>query len=269
MKRPIPVLMYHHVNHHKGDIVTVTPEVFEGEMEYLSKKGYRTLKIDELFSYVKGESILHEKGVLITFDDGWLDNYIYAFPVLKKYKINAVIFLITERVEAASNIVRSQESGVRSNEIIIPSHNGCKRLIKDGRGDEVVLNWDIIKEMMGSGLVEFYSHTNSHARCDLLSEDELKEELMKSKEIIEEKLGSPCQYLCWPYGRYNDAALKIAKGIGYKGIFTTERGVVRAGSNPFAVKRIVVKDNVAWFKKRMVIYTNSFLSDIYLKIKKR
>ncbi|MBU4321267.1 MAG: polysaccharide deacetylase family protein [Nitrospinae bacterium] len=106
--RPIPVLMYHHINLHKWDMVTITPAVFEGQMEYLYKAGYRTLKIDELISYMSGGLALPQKAVVVTFDDGWLDNYIYAFPVLKKYKINAAVFLITNRVENASlqNIVK-------------------------------------------------------------------------------------------------------------------------------------------------------------------
>jgi peptidoglycan/xylan/chitin deacetylase (PgdA/CDA1 family) len=258
----IPVLMYHHINPHKGDMVTVTPDVFEGQMEYLHKSGYRTLKIDELMDFINGKLTIKEKSVVITFDDAWLDNYIYAFPIIKKYKINSTIFIITGRTERASENKTKHPASV-------PNHKESKLLIERKEDRRVVLDWNLINEMSDSALVEFYSHTKSHAKCNSLSENELLEELGESKKIIEEKLNKPCPYLCWPYGGYNDAALKIAKGIGYKGIFTTERGVVRAGSNPFAVKRIVVKDNVAWFKKRMVIYTNSLLSDIYLKIKKR
>ena len=102
--RPVPVLMYHHINHHKGDMVTITPEVFEDQMEYLYRAGYRTLKIAELIACINGGLTLTQKAVVVTFDDGWLDNYIYAFPTLKKYKINATVFLITDRVENASLI---------------------------------------------------------------------------------------------------------------------------------------------------------------------
>jgi peptidoglycan/xylan/chitin deacetylase (PgdA/CDA1 family) len=260
--------MYHHINPRKGDMVTVTPEVFEGQMEYLHRSGYRTLKIDELLNCISGKLTIKEKSVVVTFDDAWLDNYVYAYPVLKKYKINAAIFIITDRTDRASNI-ESRGSEVRWQETKIPTHTESKKLITDGQPNKVVINWDMAKEMSDSGLVEFYSHTKTHAKCDCLSESELWEELGGSKRIIEERLGKPCPYLCWPYGRYNDNAIKIAREIGYKAIFTTNHGVVKKYSDPFTIKRIVVKDNVAWFRKRMLIYTNSILSKIYLKIKKK
>ena len=84
--RPVPVLMYHHINPHKGDMVTITPEAFEGQMEYLYRAGYRTLKIAELIAYINGGLTLTQKAAVITFDDGWLDNYMYAFPILKNTK---------------------------------------------------------------------------------------------------------------------------------------------------------------------------------------
>lgn len=258
--RPIPVLTYHHINLHKGDMVTITPAVFEGQMEYLYKAGYRTLKIDELISYMSGGLALPQKAVVVTFDDGWLDNYLYAFPVLKKYKINATVFLITNRVENTS---------LKNSKLLIPTHKESKSLIEKGESYKVALNWGLIKEMLDSGLVEFYSHTKSHAKCSNLSEKELMEELKGSQQIIEKRLGSPCPYFCWPYGKYNDLALAVAREADYKAIFTTNHGVVEAGSDPFAINRIIVKDSIAWFKKRMLIYTNTILSRLYLKITKK
>ncbi|MDA8338473.1 MAG: polysaccharide deacetylase family protein [Nitrospiraceae bacterium] len=260
--RPIPVLMYHHINPHKGDMVTVRPEVFEGQMEYLHRAGYKTLKMDELLSYINGELKLQQKAAVVTFDDGWLDNYIYAFPVLKKYTINAAVFVITDRTERASE--NKTESPA-----IVPTHNESKLLIEKNEDYKVVLNWELIKEMSDSGIVEIYSHTKSHKKCNGLSKSELLEELSESKKTIEKRLGKPCPYLCWPYGKYNETALRIAQEAGYKAIFTTHHGIVKKDSDPFAIKRIVVKDSVAWLKKRMLIYTNPVLSEFYLKIKKK
>ena len=100
-------------------------------------------------------------------------------------------------------------------------------------------------------------------------EKELMEELKESREIIEKRLGSPCPYFCWPYGKYNDLAVNVAKKTEYKALFTTNHGVVETGSDPFAINRIIVKDSIVWFKKRMVVYTNTILSKLYLKIKKK
>jgi peptidoglycan/xylan/chitin deacetylase (PgdA/CDA1 family) len=254
--------MYHHVSPHRGDTVTVTPEVFEGQMHHLGEAGYRTLTAGELLSFVSGELTLQGKAVVITFDDGWLDNYLYAFPVLKKYQLNATVFLITDRTDMASGRTATLPDRV-------PTHNESKALIEQGEAYRVALNWKLVGEMEGSGLVKFYSHTRSHRKCDTLSEKELLRELEESKRIMEEKLGRPCPYLCWPYGRYDQHALNTAKDVGYRGLFTTEHGVVQAGSDPFAIKRIVVKDNTEWFRKRMCIYTNPVLSPLYLTLKKK
>ena len=260
--RPVPVLMYHHINPHRGDTVTVTPEVFESQLRYLRESGYRTLTAEELFSFMKGELKLRHKAVVITFDDGWLDNYLYALPVLKKYRLNATMFIITNRVEMASGNVVSLPAGV-------PTHNESKALLEKGDAYKVALSWELIEEMAAGGLVGFYSHTKSHRKCDRLSEQQLREELGESKETIEKRLGRTCPFLCWPYGKYNDSAVRLAGEAGYQALFTTDHGVVTAGSDPSAIKRIVVKDKSEWFRSRMFVYTNPVLSPLYLAVRKK
>lgn len=260
--RPVPVLMYHHINPHRGDTVTVTPEVFESQLRFLRDSGYRTLTAEELFSFMKGELKVKQKSVVITFDDGWLDNYLYAFPVLKKYRLNATIFIITNRIELASGNLVSVPDGV-------PTHNESKALLEKGEAYRVALNWRLIEEMAADGLVRFYSHTKSHSKCDRLPEQQLREELGGSKGIIERRLGRPCPFLCWPYGKYNNGAVRVAREAGYEAIFTTNHGVVTTGSDPSAIKRIVVKDSGEWFRRRMFVYTNPVLAPLYLAVKKR
>lgn len=260
--RPVPVLMYHHINNHKGDMITVTPEIFEKQMRYLHKSGYKTLTTWELLSYINGDLLLKEKAVLITFDDGWLDNYIYAYPILKKYGINAAIFIVANWIDEASEKKPSDHEH-------IPTHEESVLLIKQHQGSKVVLNWDLIREMENSGLVEFYSHTQNHLKCHHLSENDLVTELTVSKRAIEEKLGRKCDFLSWPMGRYNDLTVRIASEIGYKALFTTERGIVNEISDPFAIQRIAVKDSISWFKKSMTIYTNNVFSILYLSLKRK
>ncbi|MBF0557740.1 MAG: polysaccharide deacetylase family protein [Nitrospirae bacterium] len=260
--RPVPVLMYHHVNPHKGDMITISPEIFDGQMRYLAESGYRTLTLDELASYITGELILEQKAVAITFDDGWLDNYLFAWPVIEKYGIKAAVFVVTDWVEKASE-------GKSSIPEAVPTHSESKDLVAGGLCSQVILNWEIIAKMAGSGLVNFYSHSRSHPECDSLSPAALTDELAGSRSVIEERLKRPCPYLCWPKGKYSNLAVSAARDAGYKTLFTTKAGVVTAGSDPLAISRIVVKDSIPWFKKRLNIYTGPLLSKLYLLIKKK
>jgi len=253
--------MYHHVNTHRGDTVTVTPDVFEGQMEYLHNAGYRTLKISEMLDALEGRMSIEGKAVVVTFDDGWLDNYLFAYPIMRKYGINATIFVITDWIEKSSAAMLPVPDSV-------PSHRESKLLIREGQEYKVVLNWDLASEMSGSGLIDFYSHTKSHPNCSLLSQSDLAEELAGSKAIIQKRLKQPCLSLCWPKGKYNDAAVKAAKDMGYRALFTTTPGVVKEGSSVFAVNRIVVKNSVSWFKRRLLIYSNAVTSSAYLYWKK-
>ncbi len=259
---PVPVLAYHHVNKHRGDMVTVVPEVFERQMQYLDRAGYRTLKAGELLSFINGDLSLDEKAVMVTFDDGWLDNYVYAFPILKKYNINATIFIATDWIERASENTPDLN-------VSIPDHRESFSLIERGEGHKVLINWRLAREMSESGLVEFYSHTKSHRKCHNLSADKLEEELEGSKGVMEERLGRPCTALCWPFGRNNDLSVKIARDKGYGLLFTARHGIGEKGSDPYSVNRIAVKESAAWFRKSMIIYTNNVLSKIYLGLKKK
>ena len=261
----IPVLMYHHVNPHKGDMFTVTPEVFEGQMAYLAKAGYKALSLDELFAFIKGDLDLKQKAVVITFDDGWLDNFIYALPVLEKYKLRATMFIVTDWIEKSSE----KSNGIPA---FIPTNEESKALVRKGQAQKVVLTWELIGKMTASGLIDFFSHTKSHLNCNNSSEPDILEELQESRRVLEERLGRPCPYLCWPDGIYSDTAISIARKTGYKALFTIERGAVKAGSDPFAIKRNLVEDNVSRFRKRMVIYTHPVLFELhrlYLKVKGR
>lgn len=260
--RPVPVLMYHHVNPHRGDTVTVTPEVFDGQMRYLAEQGYRTLSLDELGAYLRGELALRERAVVVTFDDGWLDNYRYAFATLARYRIKATIFVVTGRTGQCG----CQEGAAAAE---IPSHGAAKRLIADGAAGKVVLGWELIEEMARSGLIEFHSHTVSHRKCGELAGEELRTEIEESKRVMEERLGRPCRFLCWPYGSFNAEGVALARQAGYEGVFTVRPDVVRPGTDPYAIPRIVVKDSVSWFKSRLQIYTSPLWAPLYLATRKK
>jgi len=243
-KLKVPVLMYHHINLHSGDTVTVTPEVFSAQMDFLAQEGYKTLSAAELLAFIKGELSFRQKTVAITFDDGWFDNHLYAVPVLKKQQFKATFFVITDRVAAASKPGRQDFGNA-------PDHETAKQLIKGGEAERVVLGWDMIKELAANGLFRFYSHTVTHRRCGELPLPELQAELIDSKAIIERELGERCDYLCWPYGSFSADTLSVAINAGYKAIFTTVDGFCESGSDPFMIQRIDVENSVEWFKARL------------------
>lgn len=250
--RSIPVLMYHHVSPLKSDIFTVTPDVFEKQMAYLVKAGVRALSIDELVAYIKGELDIKEKAVVITFDDGWLDSFIYAFPVLERYKLRAAMFIVTDWIEESSRMSDG-----------MPSYDALKALVRKGEEQEPPLTWRHIEKMAHSGLIDFYSHTCCHEPCHDLCESELRNELEESKRVLEERLGKPCNYLCWPYGRYSDESVAISKQTGYKALFTIKYGLVKPGSDVFQIERLLISDDVPKFKKDILIYTDPVLTKLY------
>jgi len=241
----IPVLMYHHIAPHPGDTVTVRPEVFAGQMRLLAESGYRFLSADELVDHVTGAKPVREKAVAITFDDGWLDNYLNAYPVLEDFGIKATIFVITNRTEAASRL----GCGMFTE---IPGHEEAKKHIRTGHAERVVLDWETIRSMTSGGLVGVHSHTVSHRRCADLSPFELVHELTASKQALERELGCISDYLCWPYGSFSDDAVRIAAQTGYRALFTTIDGFSSTGSDPMRIPRIDVHDSVEWLWMRLI-----------------
>jgi peptidoglycan/xylan/chitin deacetylase (PgdA/CDA1 family) len=240
----IPVLMYHHIAPHPGDTVTVTPEVFAAQMRYLVASGYRFLSAAELVGLVGGEEPVPEKGVAITFDDGWLDNYLNAYPLLVQLGIRATFFIITARADAASLRPRGFTSRT-------PRHDEAKGLISEGHAERVVLDWNTIRTMAAGGLAGFYSHTVSHRRCADLPPEELLSELTASKMSLERELASPCPYLCWPYGSFSGTAVQSAREAGYRGLFTTVDGYCTTATDPLLIPRIEVRDSVEWLRRRL------------------
>ena len=238
----IPVLMYHHINPHCGDTVTVTPEIFEAQMHFLAVSGYRTLSLPELLDHVSEVRSLSEKAVVITFDDGWLDNYRFAVPVLARLCFKAAFFVITARVDAASVTGCTEVAG-------FPCHDEAKRLIVNGHAEQVVLDWGTINGLACSGLFEFHSHTVSHCRSADLERKVLVTELLESKLRLEQKLGRPSPYLCWPYGSFTRETVALAIKAGYEALFTTIEGFTTAGADRFMLKRFEVQNDLAWFKE--------------------
>lgn len=215
----IPVLMYHHVRPNAG-MIACTPENFENQLIWLKKNGYRSLSLDEFAQHLSGKDV--GKAVLITFDDGYLNNWVYAFPLLKKYGFKATIFLVTSWVNQGdirptSNMIGSLPE--------CPDHYQCEAMINAGCSDAVILRWSEIKAMQDSGLVEFHSHTHTHTRWDKVSPKEknakIQWELVSSRQTLQEQLGAVSEHLCWPQGYFDADYISIAQQLGFNYLYTT------------------------------------------------
>jgi peptidoglycan/xylan/chitin deacetylase (PgdA/CDA1 family) len=296
--RAIPVLMYHHVNA-VGRRISVTPEYFENHMRYLKNHGYRGLSSEEFLAVIKGDQPADAvvdgkrfKPVVITFDDGWLDNWVYAFPILKRYGMKAVIFVMTKHLAEGGVRRRADEGGgattasssgdvapldagvapLDAGVALLPEHEGCIEALETGRSRDVMLSWDELRLMEDSGLIDVQSHTHSHTRWDLQnmsSEDKerLLADLRISKELIEKRLGKACRTLCWPYGIYDQKLNDAAVTAGYEVLLTTERGTNEPGCDPLRIKRLPIGNAGALkFAKRMLIYSDTRIFGMYQRI---
>ncbi|MBF0344782.1 MAG: polysaccharide deacetylase family protein [Nitrospirae bacterium] len=262
----IPVLMYHHVND-RGSFITVEVALFELHMRLLKEMGYRTLHTSDLLDAAFQKSPPH-KCVMITFDDGWLDNYVYAYPILKKYDLKAVVFVVTSHVIEKGLRPRSDEGFTTA----LPSHKECVKMLEGGNGADCVLSWQELQQMELSGLVDVQSHTHSHVRFDKLYQDKdvrlrhLLDDLRLSKELIEQRLNKRCDALCWPWGVYDDEWISTASQLGFKALFTTQTGTNTPQTDLMRVNRLVIGNIGGFsFRKKLFIHSNPWLSRMYVR----
>ncbi len=167
-KHALPVLMYHHINDHTGNLVTISPQAFEKQMAHLANKGYKTLDMAEALCLLKGEKPLTGKEVLITFDDGFLDNWVYAYPILKKYNLKAVIFVVTGFVEnegpARPHLGHLWEGKLDYDRLPeIKEHNDFDyQAIMVKKDGGFYMRWSELARMEADGVIDVQAHSHFH-----------------------------------------------------------------------------------------------------------
>lgn len=254
----VPVLMHHHVSPAPG-LVTVSPEHFRAQVAWLAQAGYRSLGTAEYAQYLAGLPV-PEKSVLITFDDGWLDNWLHAHPVLAEFGFRAVLFLVTGLIG----------NGHPRRDATCLDHRSSKAAVADGRADDAVLRWSEVEAMARAGSFEFHSHTHRHVRWDKLAlapearDAELANDLEQSRRCLVEKLGSASGHLCWPQGYYDQGYVRVAEKAGFTHLYTVEERLTLPGDDTRRIGRHVVKDRAApWLALRMGIWRRPRLAQFY------
>ncbi len=201
-KYVVPVIMYHNIDYKKDSALSVTPENFERQMRFLKSFGYNVISIDELAGLLKDKKPLKPKTIAITFDDGFENNYSSAYPVLKKYKLPATIFVIVNEI-----------------------------------GKEGYLTWSELREMSENNIV-IGSHTLTHAYLTSLDPETLDRELVLSKSILEEKLNRKVNVMSYPLGGFNEKVKEAVKKAGYTGACATSPGKKYPNNDLYAIKRL-------------------------------
>jgi peptidoglycan/xylan/chitin deacetylase (PgdA/CDA1 family) len=208
-----PILMYHAVypGATYANRLSVSTETFEWQMGYLKQHGYRVIPLEELVALTATHAAIPPKTVVITFDDGYQNDYTYAFPILKKYRFAATIFVIFNEV---------------------------------GRPDNDRLTWEMIKEMRDSGLIYFGSHTlGAEPLINIKSDNELRRQIVESKRALEEKLGKEVKMFSYPEGKISPLIRRMVIDAGYLGAVATHPPKKYGNNDLFALRRVRVSEN--------------------------
>lgn len=265
--------MYHHVSPAPG-MITITPERFASHLAWLADAGYTTLDAAGYAAFLAGAPT-PAKSIVLTFDDGYLNNWLYAHPILARYGMKGVMFLVTSWM--ADGPLRPHAEGPGGVQAVpfTPGHRESEALIAAGRADEVIVRWSEVEAMRAAGTFDFHSHTHTHTRWDRQCTERadkvagITRDIAQAREILTARLGGPSAHLCWPQGYFDDDYVKAARDAGYTHLYTTDpKGRNRPGGNPGHIHRITAKDAPgAWLRRRMTLARHPILAPLYDKIR--
>jgi peptidoglycan/xylan/chitin deacetylase (PgdA/CDA1 family) len=215
--------MYHYVIEDsalaKKDKRVVTVKSFDKQMRFLKLNNYNVISLEELASLMRAKKKIPQNTVVITFDDGHLDNYITAYPILKKYNLPAAMFVIVDYLSSTNFMTKEQ-----------------------------------IREMSDSGLITIGSHTLTEKYLPKIKEKSiLKKEIFESKKKLESILGRPVNCFSYPIGGFNESIRQMVIDAGYSVAVATSPGLDYPNDDPFAIKRVRISENsknlfIFWFE---------------------
>lgn len=201
----IPVLMYHSIGYEQGNTARVSKEKFREQMKYLKDNSYVTLTLDQAYNFFVDNKPIPEKSLVITFDDGYVDNYVEALPILKEFGFKATFFIITDLVDKNSDY----------------------------------MNLEQLKEMDAYEM-DIESHTVNHEHLKQLTYKNQVKTLKESKEFLQKSLNKKVQYLAYPYGEYSKETVTAAKEVGYKMVFSTNGRWSDKSDGIFTLDRVFI-----------------------------
>ena len=204
------ILMYHHIDD-KNKRLSVRSENLDKQIKYLLDNGYHFIKLSEAFKAFASSTTStypFDKTLVLTFDDGYRDFYLNAYPVLKKYNVPAGLYVI------------NQDIGKRGN-----------------------VTWDMIKQIHSEGLVEIGVHTINHLPLGKLKPETAYFQMAKSKELLEAGLNDKIDTIVYPFGSFNENVKKQAQSIGFIGAASVYFGQRPSGTDLYSWRRTMITNS--------------------------
>lgn len=209
----VPILMYHYISVPPEDAdiyridLSVAPEMFRAQMQYLAENGYSTIDLYDLSLAITNKIELPAKPVIITLDDGYVDNYWYAFPILQEFGLKATFFVVTEFID---------------------------------NNHPYYMSWEMVETMAAAGM-RIEPHSKNHPDLSGRDRDFLIYQMLGSQETIAAHIGYTPRYFAYPGGRYDDLAMQILLELGYWGAVTTQGGKWHGFNDRFEWTRVRVR----------------------------
>ena len=223
----IPILMYHQVDlpEPKGAKLrglTVSPASFSSQMALLRLYGYRGVSMHDLEPYLTGQTI--GKVVGITFDDGYQNNLTHALPVLSHLGFSSTVYAVS-----------AMPGGMNTWD----AHLGV--------APAKLMSQEELRAWHRSGQ-EIGSHTEHHVHLSACSLAQAQEEIVQSKQALEDLIQAPVQHFCYPYGEHNEQLAQLVQAAGYESATTTHRSRVKVGSQKdfYTLPRVPVVRSTMW-----------------------
>jgi peptidoglycan/xylan/chitin deacetylase (PgdA/CDA1 family) len=216
---PTLVLMYHEVTHNPTYSSDVSVTNFEEQMQWLKNNGYQTVSTADLLN-----GNLPNKSVVITFDDGYIGNFLHAKPILEALNMKADFFIHTGYVGAP--------------------------------GSHMHMTWQQLQKLSYSSLFEVYSHTVNHPHLTSLNNNDLNNELFSSKITIENQLDRNCPFLAYPFGDYNGNVIQKVIDNGYQIAYAVEDKGTFYYPRQYSIPRVGIGKSITTIQQFIQRITN-------------
>jgi O-antigen biosynthesis protein len=230
---PVPILLYHGISTDASPAFrrwVVDPNRFAEHVEFLAAGGYQPVTVSQLARALGGQSALPDRPVAVTFDDGFADFATGAFPSLARLAYPATLYITTGYVGASS-----------------------RWLDREGEGDRPMLDWDYVRRLDRSGLVEIGAHGHTHRQLDVLPARDLPAEVDAPKRRLEYQLGHQLASFAYPHGYSSRRVREAVAAAGYTSACAVKHALSGPGDDRYALARLVVDaDTTAEDLERML-----------------